>query len=429
MVPRFPASGTPSISGDSMEIDSDPFHHSQHYGWVSSILQILDTLQEVVPKRLEADVELSRHRISVFLSTHTAYELLPESGKVVALDVTLPVKQAFHILYEQGISVAPLWDHGIGRFVGILSPLDFILILRELGNHGSNLTEEELETHAISAWKAGKLQLTRKFDGNGSLNPRHLIDVLFGGDGKKMMGGKEGLGWVIVVMVELEDGWGAGPHDSLKDVALKLLQNKVATVPVISWDGSIPQLLHLASLTGVLKCICRHFKHSPTSLPILQQPICSIPLGTWVPKIGESNGHPFAMLRANASLSDALSLLVQAEVSAVPIVDDNDSLLDIYCRSDITALAKDRAYAQIHLNELSIHQVGNKALQLTQEASATYGFFNGQRCHMCLRSDPLHKVMDRLAIPGVRRLVIVEAGSKRVEGIISLTDLFRFLLG
>ncbi|KAM0025693.1 putative CBS domain-containing protein [Helianthus debilis subsp. tardiflorus] len=378
MIPRFPVSKTPGIgiSGDSMEIDGDPFHHA-----------------EAVPKILDADVELSRHRISVFLSTHTAYELLPESGKVVALDVALPVKQAFHILYEQGISVAPLWDHDVGRFVGILSPLDFILILRELGNHGSDLTEEELETHAISAWKEGKLQLTRKFDGNGSLHPRRLID--------------------------------AGPHDSLKDVALKLLQNKVATVPIITHDGSVPQLLHLASLTGVLKCICRHFKHSPASLPILQQPICSIPLGTWVPKIGESNGRPFAMLRPNASLSDALSLLVQAEVSAVPIVDDNDSLLDIYSRSDITALAKDRAYAQIHLNELSIHQ----ALQLTQEASATYGFFNGQRCHMCLRSDPLHKVMDRLAIPGVRRLVIVEAGSKRVEGIISLTDLFRFLLG
>jgi len=30
----------------------------------------------------EADVEISRHRISVFLSQHTAYELLPESGKV-----------------------------------------------------------------------------------------------------------------------------------------------------------------------------------------------------------------------------------------------------------------------------------------------------------------------------------------------------------
>lgn len=29
---------------------------------------------------------------------------------------------------------------------------------------------------------------------------------------------------------------------------------------------------------------------------------------------------------------------------------------------------------------------------------------------------------------GVRRLVVVEAGSKRVEGIISLSDVFRFLL-
>lgn len=34
-----------------------------------------------------------------------------------------------------------------------------------------------------------------------------------------------------------------------------------------------------------------------------------------------------------------------------------------------------------------------------------------------------------LHLAGVRRLVIVEAGSKRVEGIISLSDVFRFLLG
>nr|GMD40510.1 sucrose nonfermenting 4-like protein [Ipomoea batatas] len=312
------------------------------------------------------------------------------------MDVNLPVKQAFHILYEQGIFVAPLWDLCGGQFVGVLSAVDFILILRELGNHGSNLTEEELETHTISAWKDGKLRLNRQIDGNLRSYSRPLIH--------------------------------SGPYDSLKDVALRLLQNKVSTVPIIhssSPDGSFPQMLHLASLSGILKCICRHFRHSSGSLPILQQPICSIPVGTWVPKIGEPNGKPVAMLRPNASLGAALSLLVQAEVSSIPIVDDNDSLLDIYCRSDITALAKDRAYAQIHLDELSIHQ----ALQLRQDASSSSELFNGQRCQMCLRSDPLHKVMERLAVPGVRRVVIVEAGSKRVEGIISLSDVFRFLLG
>ncbi|KAL7259519.1 hypothetical protein ACSBR1_005416 [Camellia fascicularis] len=368
---------TPGIS--NMDVDHDPF------------LRL-----EAIPRISEADIEISRNRVSVFMSTHTAYELLPESGKVIALDVNLPVKQAFHILYEQGIPVAPLWDFGKGLFVGVLSALDFILILRELGNHGSNLTEEELETHTISAWKEGKSHMNRQINGSGRSYPRRLVH--------------------------------AGPYDSLKDVALKILQNKVATVPIIhssSQDGSFPQLLHLASLSGILKCICRHFRYSSGSLPILQQPIGSLPLGTWVPKIGESNGQPFAMLRPNASLSAALSLLVQAEVSSIPIVDDNDSLLDVYCRSDITALAKDRAYAQISLDEMSIHQ----ALQLGQDATSPCGFFSGQRCQMCLRSDPLHKVIERLAIPGVRRLVIVEAGSKRVEGIVSLSDVFQFLLG
>lgn len=343
----------------------------------------------------EADLEVSRQRISLFLSTHTAYELLPDSGKVIALDVNLPVKQAFHILYEQGIPVAPLWDFSRGQFVGVLSALDFILILRELGTNGSNLTEEELETHTISAWKDGKSQLNGQVDGNGRPHPRHLVS--------------------------------AGPYDSLKEVVLKILQHKVATIPVVhssSQDGSFPQLLHLASLSGILKCVCRHFKHSASSLPVLHHPISSIRLGTWVPQIGESNGRPFAMLRPNASLGSALSMLVQAEVSSIPVVDDNDSLLDIYARSDITALAKDKAYAQIHLDEMSLHQ----ALQLGQDATSPY-CFNGQRCQMCLRTDPLHKVMERLANPGVRRLVIVEAGSKRVEGIISLSDVFRFLLG
>jgi len=97
---------------------------------------LVGTFQEVIQGMSAADLEVSRHRISAFLSTHTAYELLPESGKVwmlyllqeltecsfamfstttemlkscllclpfqvIALDVTLPVKRAFHILYEQ----------------------------------------------------------------------------------------------------------------------------------------------------------------------------------------------------------------------------------------------------------------------------------------------------------------------------------------
>ncbi len=40
------------------------------------------TASDVVPRISEADLQVSRHHISVFLSTHTAYELFPKSGKV-----------------------------------------------------------------------------------------------------------------------------------------------------------------------------------------------------------------------------------------------------------------------------------------------------------------------------------------------------------
>ncbi|XP_020597609.1 sucrose nonfermenting 4-like protein isoform X2 [Phalaenopsis equestris] len=380
---------SPGASGSrEMDVDNETFRRTVNISGSS--------VQEAALRISEANIELFRNQISIFLLSNTAYDLLPDSGKVIALDVNLPVKQAFHILYEQEIPVAPLWDLHRGQFVGMLSALDFILILKELGNHGSNLTEEELETHTISAWKLVKRQRYGQLDVHGRPIERALVH--------------------------------AGPYDTLKDVTIKIIENEVATVPIIhsmSPDGSFPQLLHLASLSGILRCICRHFRHSSSSLPILQQPICNIPMGTWVTKIGEANRSPLAMLRPNASLGSALSLLVEARVSCIPIVDDDDVLLDTYSRSDITALAKDRAYAQIHLDKMTVHQ----AMQLAEDTNSAYGYSTEQRSQTCFRTETLQRVMERLSSPGVRRLIIVEATGYRVEGIISLSDLFKFLLG
>ncbi|KAK7269337.1 hypothetical protein RIF29_22062 [Crotalaria pallida] len=423
------------------------------------------------PRISESDLQVSRHRLSIFLSTHTAYELLPESGKVIALDTSLPLMDAFHILYEQSIQCSSLgflqdsvcwsakrnglhstterdfeekyiWEGPFGISLMLWSsdkmssgssildiklspvigvptsqtilhpPVGFLPQSWNCPSHdelisgschvspywhakGSNLSVDQLETHTIAAWKEGKLQPCG-MDSNERTYPQSFVH--------------------------------AGPNECLKDVTMKILQNKVATVPIIHSspeDGSSPQLLHLASLTGILKCICRHFKHNSTSLPILQLPISSIPLGTWMPKIGESDKQPLAMLKPNASLGAALSLLIQAKVSSIPIVDDNGALLDIYSRSDIIALVKDKAYAGMNLDEFSIEQ----ALVLGQDANSLYGLLRSQRFHICLRSDSLHLVMEQLANNEVRRLVVVEAGSKRMEGIISIGDVFRFLLG
>ncbi|CAL5347043.1 unnamed protein product [Camellia sinensis] len=274
-------------SGSNMDVDNEAF---QRLVRVSG-----GPLHEALPRVSEADLEVSRHRITIFLSTHMAYELLLESGK--------------------GIPMAPLWDFCNGQFVGVLSALDFIMIVRE-----------------------------------------------------------------------------AGPDENLKDVALKILQNNVATVPVIhssSGDASIPQLLHLASLSGILKCICRYFKHSSGDI-------------TDAPTTNLCNSFRYLGSGNWGNKSTAIGNVETTFFSWFSV--------EFVSSSDITALAKDKIYTHINLEEMTI----NQALQLGQEPYSPYGS-NSQRCHMCLRSDPLHKVMERLANPGMEMVWHDSADSSPIK--------------
>ncbi|KAK9120266.1 hypothetical protein Scep_018359 [Stephania cephalantha] len=263
--------------------------------------------REPVPQISDGEVDVCRHRLSVLMSRYTVYELLPESGKVSILDVKVPVKQAFHVMFEQGLPVVPVWDDFRGQLIGMLTASDFILILRE-----------------------------------------------------------------------------AGPHESLKDVALRILEHKISSIPII----------HLCKMD-----ICRHFKLSPGSLPLFKQPIGRLPLGTWIPDIGKASGRQPVLVRHSTSLSSALNLLIQERVSSIPIVDDNGSLLEVYSRS--------------------LHAPSFRILKLLILHLA-HGFM--------LKVVPLNILSGTATDPAVRRVIVVEAGSKRVEGIVSLSDVFNFLL-
>lgn len=49
------------------------------------------------------------------------------------------------------------------------------------------------------------------------------------------------------------------------------------------------------------------------------------------------------------------------------------------------------------------------------------------RVAVVARDEPLRTVVERLAMPGVRRLVVVQRGTGRVEGIVSLSDVAALL--
>jgi hypothetical protein len=53
---------------------------------------------------LETQLTASRLQVEDFLKMHTAYDLLPESGKVVVIDIGLSISSAFQALAENGLT-------------------------------------------------------------------------------------------------------------------------------------------------------------------------------------------------------------------------------------------------------------------------------------------------------------------------------------
>jgi 5'-AMP-activated protein kinase regulatory gamma subunit len=121
-------------------------------------------------------------------------------------------------------------------------------------------------------------------------------------------------------------------------------------------------------------------------------------------------------------------------VGALPIVDDAGVLLDLYARNDILALARNNAYSQLPLDSITVSQAlhymkageasGSPASSDQGASAATPA---ARRCYTCTRADTLRTAMETLALPGVTRLVCVQAGTKRIEGIITLSDIASFI--
>ncbi|KAI8529304.1 hypothetical protein RHMOL_Rhmol12G0214900 [Rhododendron molle] len=354
-----------------MDIDRNPQDEasSSGGGHHDRVLQLLDS-----------DADISRRRLCMHLASRKIDELIPNSGKVFILDAEMAVKEAFHVMHKQGLAVVPIWDSNRRQISAMMTVSDFILILMELHRNYAMLADEQLEVHTIFAWKEGKHQP------NGEV-----------GGAAQLMFGRPLIG--------------AGPDESLRDVAMKILDYKISTIPII--EESYPLLLHVACLGGILKYMCRHFKNNLDYLPLLQHPVGSLSLGTWTSGVG--GARRLLALRPNDTLGSALNLLLRENISSIPIVDGDGSLINIYSRSDITSLAKDDAYTRIRLDQPVISQV----LELADGSN---------RYHTCTRSDPLYVVMERLSDPVVRRLIVIDAGSQHVEGIITLSDVFRFIL-
>jgi len=293
-----------------------------------------------------------------FMKAHTCYDLIPTSAKLVAFDTQLPVKKAFFALVYNGVRAAPLWDSSEQQFVGMLTITDFIHIVRRYYKSGVPAIKE-LEEHKIATWREVLIK-------DGLLKPFLTVD----------------------------------PKESLLNAVQLLCDSKVHRLPVM--DPATGNILYILTHKRILRFLNIYINDLPAPTFLHKTPK-ELGIGSW---------GDILTVRQDTLLIDALACFLDSRVSALPVLDANGKVVDIYAKFDAINLAADKSYNNL---EITVQD----ALKHRSE------WFEGVRS--CKGTDSLAVVIHTLVKAEVHRIVITDE-EKRVLGLVSLSDILRCLV-
>ncbi|EGG23822.1 cystathionine-beta-synthase domain-containing protein [Cavenderia fasciculata] len=303
---------------------------------------------------------------SQFLNKHTCYDVIPISGKVVVLDTKLVVKSAFYALEENGIKSAPLWSPDLQDFTGMITVSDFIDILLYYYNKPkSDNIFQDMGIHRIETfWREINVE-----------RPKTLIYT--------------------------------EPETNLFEAASLLLKYKIHRLPVVD-KKETNSILHILTHSRILAFMMK-------SLPDLPSGLLSCTLGS----LGIGTFENVCTVSVDTPLVQVLKLLSEKKISAVPILDESDKVVDVYSKGDVTLMAKQGILSPSDLDK-PVHQVLSTFSRLWQRPEQVYS---------CTKNDKLGDVIEKCIKKRVHRLIVVAIdSSKKVEGILSLSDILNFLL-
>ncbi|XP_065372506.1 uncharacterized protein SNF4Agamma isoform X2 [Calliphora vicina] len=291
-----------------------------------------------------------------FFRFHKCYDLIPTSAKLVVFDTQLLVKKAFYALVYNGVRAAPLWDSQKQQFVGMLTITDFIKILR-MYYKSPNASIEQLEEHKLDTWRS----------------------VLHN---------------EVMPLVSI------GPDASLYDAIKILVHNRIHRLPVI--DPATGNVLYILTHKRILRFLFLYINELPKP-SYMQKKLRALKIGTY-DNIEVADEH--------TSIITALKKFVERRVSALPLVDSEGRLVDIYAKFDVINLAAEKTYNDLDVSLRKANEHRNE-------------WFEGVQC--CNLDETLYTILERIVRAEVHRLVVVDE-NRKVIGIISLSDILLYLV-
>lgn len=197
--------------------------------------------------------------------------------------------------------------------------------------------------------------------------------------------------------------------------AVRLMRDaRLLHLPILARDQT---LLHTLEHWRVMRFLHRHFASprvavgsvSPVTDPqhasrLFSLTLSQLSLGTY------SN---IVTIPSSLPLIDCLRTLQQRSLSALPVVDARNQLVEVYSRADAAVLAV--GTCDMGMLEQPVCEVLNGVRGGAPFVGAT-----------CRRSEMLGTVFERFERTGVQRLYVVEEAG--VVGVVSLSDLLRYFL-
>ncbi|KAG8810570.1 AMP-activated serine/threonine-protein kinase regulatory subunit [Serendipita sp. 399] len=317
------------------------------------------------------------NKIKQFLKGRSAFDVFPLSYRFIIFDTKLTVKHALATMHQHGIVSAPLYDSKQWKFAGMLTLIDIIHLIQFY------YLKAETFDSAIADVETFKIESLRNIEKELNVPPPPLYSI--------------------------------HPSRPLYEACKFLIQSHARRLPLIDRDSESELELIASVLTQyrVLKFVSTNCAKEISSL---NYSLRSLGIGTYVdpkPPAGNDNPYyPIATASMESTVFNVVNLFSERGISAVPILDENGVVLNIYEALDVTTLIRSGAYTKL---DLSIRSA------LQQRTSDFTGVVT------CSGTDSLGKLLEFISLQRVHRLIVVDSEGK-LSGIITLSDILKYLI-
>lgn len=180
-----------------------------------------------------------------------------------------------------------------------------------------------------------------------------------------------------------------------------MLASRARRIPLVDIDDETKRELVVSVVTQyrILKFIAVNV----TETEMLKKSVGDIKLGTY------SNLQTAGM---DTPVIDVIHTMVQKSISSVPIVDNDNRVLNVFEAVDVITIIKGGVY-----DELTI-SVGEALLKRAEDFAGIY---------TCSEEDRLDSIFETIRKSRVHRLVVVDENNC-LKGVISLSDILKYVL-